>query len=145
MAQAFDRAIVQIEMRHPRVRGQRIGIHGKPVVLGRDLDLVAIEILDRMVGAAMPELELVGLGTQGEAEQLMAETDAEDGPVRRVDQRAHVVDCIGDRGRIAGAVAQEDAVWIVRRAGPPRGPTAGKTRTSQPCAASRRRILVLIP
>ena len=62
---------------------QRIGIDGEAVVLGRDLDLVRGEVLHRVVAAAMAELQLERLPAQRQAEDLMAEADAEDRHVAR--------------------------------------------------------------
>jgi len=42
------------------------------VVLAGDFDLARLEIFDGMVGAAVSELELVGLGAEGEGEDLVA-------------------------------------------------------------------------
>ena len=52
--------------------------HGEAVVLARDLDPPGREVLDRVVGAAVAEAQLVGLEADGAAEQLVAEADAED-------------------------------------------------------------------
>ena len=53
--------------------------HGEAVVLGGDLDLAGAQVLDRVVGAAVAELELERAPAQGQGEQLVAEADAEDG------------------------------------------------------------------
>ena len=63
-----------------------------------------------MIGAAVAEFELVGLAAEGEAEELVAEADAEDGLL--ADELADVGD-LGDEGLgIAGAVGEEDAVGV---------------------------------
>ena len=70
--------------------------------------------LHRMVAAAMAELQLVGLGAERQAHQLVTEADAEHRDVA-VSQLLHVVDRVRDRGRIAGAVAEKDAVRLPRQ------------------------------
>ena len=91
MAQPFDGTVIEIEVRDLDVGRQRLRIDRKPVVLRSDLDLAGLELLDRMVGAAMPELQLVGISTHRERQDLVAKTDAE---YRHVlfDQLARVVD-----------------------------------------------------
>ena len=42
-----------------------------------DFDLSGSEILDGVVGAAVAELELVGLGAEGQSQNLVAQADAE--------------------------------------------------------------------
>ena len=53
--------------------------HGEAVVLGGDLDPPGLEVLDRVVGAAVAERQLEGLEPHRPAEQLVAEADAPDG------------------------------------------------------------------
>ena len=48
------------------------------MVVGGDLDLAGGQILDRLVDAAVAELELVGAEAECAAEQLVAEADAEE-------------------------------------------------------------------
>ena len=48
------------------------------MVLAGDFDLAGLEILDGVVGAAVAELELLGLGAERQRENLVAEADAED-------------------------------------------------------------------
>ena len=61
----------------------------------------------------MAELQLEGLRAQRQAEQLMAQADAEDRLL--ADQVADGVDGVVQGGRVAGAVGQEDAVGVVRQ------------------------------
>ena len=83
---------------------------GEAVVLGGDLDLAGAQVLDRVVGAAVAEGELVGLQADGLAEQLVAEADAPHRP--RADELAHGGDDVAQRGGVAGAVGQEDRVGV---------------------------------
>jgi hypothetical protein len=52
--------------------------HREAVVLARDLDPPGLEVLDRVVGAAVAERQLVGVEADRAAEQLVAEADPED-------------------------------------------------------------------
>ena len=72
------------------------------------------ELLDRMVRASMPELQLVGLAADGESHDLVPETDAEHRHVG-VHQLTHVADRVRQCGRVAGTVAQEDPVRLDRQ------------------------------
>ena len=65
-------------MRHDDLVLHRFHVHGKAVVLRRDLDLARRQVHDRLVAAVMAELELVGLAAEGEAQKLLAQADAED-------------------------------------------------------------------
>ena len=49
--------------------------HRKTVVLARDLGPAGGQVLDRMVGTVMAELELVGLQADRLAQQLVTEAD----------------------------------------------------------------------
>src|SRR5262249_1558255 len=54
--QPLDRAVVQVDVRPLHVRRQALGIDREPVILRGDLDLAGLQLLDRMVPAAMAEL-----------------------------------------------------------------------------------------
>ena len=122
---------------------QARGVDREAVVVRRDLHAAAAGRAHRLVAAAMAELELVGAGAEREGEDLVAEADAEDR--HPAQQFAHRVDGVGhgrrDRpGRCSGR----------RRRAPARAPSragvsAGTTVMRQPRAASRRRMLRLIP
>ena len=60
------------------------GVDGEAVVLRRDLDLAGRLVADRVIGAAVAELELEGLGAERLAEELMAQADPEDRDAARV-------------------------------------------------------------
>ena len=59
------------------------------MILGGDLDLAGGLVTDRMVGAAVAELELEGLATEGLAQDLVPKADAEDGDPARLGGRAN--------------------------------------------------------
>ena len=57
VANAFNRAVVQIDMRDFQIVAQRIGHDGKVVVLRCDFYRVGQQIFDRMVATMMTEME----------------------------------------------------------------------------------------
>src|SRR4051794_38651196 len=94
--QALDRAVVEVEMGelgdaevglpvdrlvrlYPRLSAR--SLDREAVVLRGDVDPPRRQLLDRVVGAAVAEGELEGLQADRTAEQLVAEADAEDGPL----------------------------------------------------------------
>ena len=125
--QALDRAVVEVELGElgdaevglpadrlvaldPRLAA-RAG-DGEAVVLGGDVDPARLQVLDRVVGAAVAEGQLVGLEADRAAEQLVAEADAEDRASCRRCSRTRVDDVV-ERGRVAGAVGEEDDVGVL--------------------------------
>ena len=82
--------------------------HREAVVLARYLDLPGLEVLDRVVRAAMTEAHLVGVQADRATEQLMAEADPEQR--HAADEPAQLLDDVGERRRIAGAVGDEHAI-----------------------------------
>ena len=66
MPHAFDRAVVQIAVRHFEATRQILLGHGEAVILRRDLDSPGFQILHRLVGAAMAELQLEGRCAAGQ-------------------------------------------------------------------------------
>ncbi len=87
---------------------QRIDINAKAVILAGDFNSACQQIFDGMICASMTELEFVGFPAQGKPEQLMAETDAEDGQLS--EKASYGLNGITYGGRVAGAVAEKDAV-----------------------------------
>ena len=61
----------------------------------------------------MPELELEGPAPQGQPQELVPQADAEHGLGPQA--LADVVHGIGDRGRVPGTVAEDDAVGLQRQ------------------------------
>ena len=82
---------------------KRIHVNAEAVVLAGDFDFSRLEILDGVVGSSVAELELVCFGAERQGENLVAETDAEDGDF--AEQFADGFDCVVNRSRVAGAVA----------------------------------------
>ena len=83
-----------------------------------------------MVGAAVAERQLEGLEPDRPAEQLVAEADAEHGPL--ADQLADGVDDVVEGRRVARAVGEEDQVRIaLEHLLAPRRCTAGASAGSR--------------
>ena len=76
--QPFERLVIQIDVAGLDVGRKPGRVDGEAMVLSRDLDLAGRLVSNRVVGAAMAELELERLGTERLAEQLMAQADPED-------------------------------------------------------------------
>ena len=122
---------------------EQLRVDAEAVVLRGDLDLPRLEVLHRVVRAAVAELELVGLAAAGEAEDLVAEADAEGR--QRVDEGLRRLDRVGARLGVAGAVREEDALGRERERVRRRWSWPGTTVTSQPAAARLRRMFCFIP
>ena len=110
VAHAFDRLVVEVDVRNFDFRRERIGVDGEAVVLRSDGNLSGAEVFDRLVATAMTELQLEGGSAVGVGEKLVTEADAEDRFF--ADELAEFAVDIAERGRIAGAVGEEDAVGI---------------------------------
>jgi hypothetical protein len=64
VAQPFDRAIVEIDVRHSQL-GSPVDTlngagHGEPMILGRDQDLPRGQVLHWLIPATMPEGHFLG-------------------------------------------------------------------------------------
>src|SRR5262245_1328400 len=77
MPQPFDRAVVQVDVSDLDVGRKRLRIDGKAVVLRGDFHLAGLELLHRMVRAAMSEFELERVAAHRQAKNLMTEADSE--------------------------------------------------------------------
>ena len=98
------RVVVEVEVRQFDVLVfEGVHIDAEAVVLAGDFDLAGSEILDGVVGAPVTKLELVGLGAEGERQNLVAQTDAEDRDF--AEQFFYGFDGVLDGRRIARAVA----------------------------------------
>ncbi len=84
VAEAFQRLVVQVHVRQFDVVGvERIRVHREAVVVRGDLDLVGDLVQHRMIGAAVAELQLVGLAAERQAQDLVPQADAEDRDLAR--------------------------------------------------------------
>src|SRR3989475_10873290 len=108
--QALDGVVVQVQVRHLGAAAERLGVDREAVVLRRDLDLAGREVLDWLVAAVVPELELEGAPAERETHDLVSQADAEDGDAAEElgDDLADAADGV----RVAGAVREEDAVGM---------------------------------
>ncbi len=104
--------VVHVEFETVGLLGQKFAdaseIHAEPVVLAGDLHAASEKVLDRLVPAAVPVLQLVRPPAHGEREHLMAQADAEDRHL--AEELAHGTEQVRDGGRIAWPVRQEQAV-----------------------------------
>ena len=79
-AEALNGVVVEVEMSQLNVLSlEGIQIDAEAVVLAGDFNSAGLEVLDGVVCTVVAELELVGFGAECKGEELMAETDAEDG------------------------------------------------------------------
>src|SRR5580658_4025825 len=107
VAQAFEGIVVEVDVGEVDFGGvERLGIDGEVVIVAGDLDLAGVVALDGMIAAVVAELELVGFAAESEADELVAETDAEDG--RAAGEFADAFLGVDNRLGIAGAVGEED-------------------------------------
>src|SRR5215211_234080 len=123
--QALDRAVVQVQLLELRDAEVRLPAHGlvggdrslavraehrEAVVLRGDLDSTRLQVLHRVVRAAMAERQLEGVEPDRPAEQLVAEADA---PHRDLsDDAAYGLDDVVERRRVTRAVGEEDRVGL---------------------------------
>src|SRR6516164_10658935 len=78
-AQALIAAVEKRDMRDLRLCREGFGEDAEAVVLAGDLDLAGGEVLDGVIGAAMPDRHLLCLAAERQRQQLVAQADAEDG------------------------------------------------------------------
>ena len=117
--------------------------HREAVVLRGDLDAPGLQVLDRVVGAAVAERQLERLQADRPAEQLMAEADAPHGLL--ADELTDRVDDVVERGRVAGAVGEEDRVGVIGEQIRRRGRARDAASRARRAASSSRTIEPLIP
>ena len=117
--------------------------HREAVVLGGHEHAPAVDVEDRVVGAAVAEAQLERLEAEGAAEQLVPEADPEHRP--RLEHRAHLVDARGERGGVAGPVGEQDAVGRGGEHLAAARASHGMTVTLAPASRRRRTIEPLTP
>ena len=113
-AQPFHRAVVEVAVGDLHVGGQRILLDRVVMVLRGDLHVGRAYVAHRLVAAVVPKLELIGAAAQRQTDNLVAQTDAKGGDAGG-EQAADRGRGIGHARRVAGAVAEEDAVWVERK------------------------------
>ncbi len=111
VSQAGDGVVIEIHVRDLDLGGQARFRNRKPVVMRRYLDLAGRQVLDRLVPAAVAELELVCVAAERLPDKLVPEADAEH---RRLGfgKLADLVNDAGHRSRIARAVGKKYAVGL---------------------------------
>ncbi len=111
VTESLERLVVQVDVGDlDRLLRQAVDVDDEPVVLRGDLDRARLQVFHRVVGAVMAELELGGPAAQGQAQDLVAQADAEDR--LPAEQLAHGLHRVADRLRVARAVGQEDPVRV---------------------------------
>src|SRR4051812_11829130 len=79
VAEAFKRVVIKVDMRGLAAPlAEAVGVNGEAVVLAGDFDFARAGVANRLVAAAVAEFQFIGGGTHGEAQELVAEADAED-------------------------------------------------------------------
>src|SRR5580693_105259 len=111
VTQAFESRVVQVDVRQLNFTlRQRIRIHREVMVMRRNLDLAALQLLHWMIPAVVPKLELESLSTQRNADKLMSQTNTKDR--HSPHQPPNVVDGIRARLRIAWTVRQKNSIRL---------------------------------
>ncbi len=84
------------------------------MVLAGDVATPGHEVLHRLIDAAVAVLQLVGIAARGQGEDLMAQANAEDRLAHIAHQPSGLLDERRQVLRIAGPVAQHDAIGLSR-------------------------------
>ena len=92
---------------------ERIGIHRESVIVRGNLHLLGDAVQHRMIRAAVSELELVGFAAERQAQNLMAQADAEHRLL--ADQFADLLRLEFERLGIARAVRKKHAIRLERQ------------------------------
>ena len=66
VADAFDRAVIQIDAGDLHIVVSGLIVHREPVVLGSDLHLALAQVHDRLVTAVMAEPEFIGFTAESQ-------------------------------------------------------------------------------
>src|SRR5215211_5117707 len=110
---SFDCAVVQVDMGHLNLRGERLGIDGKPMILCGDRHFSRAQIFDWLIRAAMTKFEFECRSAKSELEHLVPKTDAKDWFFAHqiMDGFVRVI----ERRRIPWAVGKKNSVRIKRQ------------------------------
>src|SRR5262245_64646552 len=74
--EAFHRVVVQVNVSDIYIlQIQAVRVDRETMILRCNLDLIALDIENRMLAAVMSEFQLVGPATESQAENLMAQTN----------------------------------------------------------------------
>lgn len=105
--------IVQVDKVLLPIGGQGAGINGITVVLGGDVTFAGGKVKSWDVVSTVTILELDGLCTSSECEQLVTHADAHDGNLGRLDQLSEVVDSLLAVSWVSRAVGNENTIKVV--------------------------------
>src|SRR5687768_3029734 len=118
MLESLNSPVVEVEVGHFEFWRSRnvlwvfwISRDGKAVVLGGNEYASRLEVLDRVISAAMPIGQLFCRPAEAERDELVAQTDAEDGHLALGDG-SNGLRRIRDCRRVAWPVREEDAVGL---------------------------------
>ena len=113
VAYAFVGAVVHVDEKRFPVGRQRRGIDGIAMILACDEATGGAHKLHRLVMTAMTILQLVCLCTCSPCQELVAETDAHEGPhIRIVEEGADVLHGLIALLRVARAIRQEQSIEV---------------------------------
>src|SRR5207249_2886798 len=106
VAEALYGPVVEVHVGQLELRAlEEGGIHREAVVLRGDLDVARLQVLHGIVRAAVAEPELEGLTPAGQAQDLVAEADAEERDPR-IHDPARGLHGVPARLGIAGTVGE---------------------------------------
>ncbi len=109
MLQSFHGTVVQILVADQHfITREAFIVNCKAMVLRSYNHFTGVQVLDRMVRTAVPELELVGVTAKGQAQDLVSQADAHHRTP--ADQAAHSLHGIPDILGVARAVAEHHAM-----------------------------------
>lgn len=111
--QTFVARVVQVGKVRLPVRWQGRDINSVPMVLAGDVAAAGTQVKSRDVVSTVAVLELDRTRTSGQSQQLVAQTDAEDGDLRRFHQAAQMVGRLLAVGWVTRAIGDEYTIKMV--------------------------------
>ena len=78
VAHSLDCAVVQVDVGHFNLGGERRRIHSETVILRGDGYFARAQIFDRLIGAAVAKLQFECRAAKSEPKNLMPKTNPED-------------------------------------------------------------------
>ncbi len=105
--ESFQGIIIHIRVGNPAPLRQGICIHRKPMVLGCHKDPPVFET-DRLVGATVPEFQLIRLAPECQCTDLDTHADTEDGKLAQ--EVPYALYCIRCLAGITRSVADEECI-----------------------------------
>lgn len=105
--------VVQVNKVRLPVRGQGRSVDGITVVLAGDVAATGAQVQSRDVVSPVTVLELDGAGTGSQSQQLVAQTDTEDGDLGGLHQTLQVVDGVLAVGGVTRAVGDKHTIEVV--------------------------------